>query len=589
MQTSTKMQHITAMRLELLTDPTLPFGGPGRSLWGTCAISEVEVKVSPQSGPNAHQKTKVEFAQATADLSLPEQPLESYFDNKKKTKRVTGPVEMAIDGKIETAWNLKAGPGRRNQRRLAVLTFAKPLSFPEGAKFSITLRQSHGGLNSDDRHANSAGRFRISFTDSPDTATVPVPHKVRKILDLLPANRTAKQTEQLFSYWRTTIPEWQTANDRIEQLWKQHPMGTSQLVLAEREAPRKTHRLDRGDFLSPQEESVPGVPKFLHALPKDAPLTRLTFARWLVDPQSPTTARAIVNRVWQAYFGIGIVSSTSDLGSQSASPSHQGLLDWLAVELMEHQWSFKHLHRTIVLSATYRQTSDVSAGLAASDPANRLLARGPRFRVDAELVRDIALSASGLLNAKIGGPSVYPQAPAFLFLPPASYGPKTWSYAEGPDCYRRALYTFQFRSVPFPSLQTFGAPNGDASCVRRARANTPLQALTTLNEPLFVECAKALALRTVREGGKTDAERLTYAFRQCVSRRPTVAEQKVLSALLAQQTARFDSGELDPWLLVATDAENKPQLPVGTTPAQLAGWTAVSRVLLNLDETISKE
>ncbi len=589
MQTSTALQHITAMRLELLTDPTLPFGGPGRSLWGTCAISEVEVTVSPQSGPNAHQQTKVKFARATADLSLPEQPLESHFDNKKETKRVTGPVEMAIDGKVETAWNLNAGPGLRNQSRHAVLTFAKPISFPEGAKFSITLRQSHGGLNSDDRHANSAGRFRISFTDSPDTAAVPLPNKVRQIFGILPAKRTTEQTERLFSYWRTTVIEWQAANVRIEELWKQHPMGTSQLVLAQRETPRDTHRLERGDFLSPQEKLEPGVPKFLHPLPKDAPLKRLTFARWLVDPNSPTTARAIVNRVWQAYFGTGIVSSTSDLGSQSEPPSHQRLLDWLAVEFMEHNWSLKQLHRTIVLSATYRQSSDVSAGLGASDPANRLLARGPRFRVDAELVRDIALSASGLLNAKIGGPSVYPQAPKFLFLPPASYGPKTWNYAAGPDCYRRALYTFQFRSVPFPSLQTFDAPNGDASCVRRARANTPLQALTTLNEPLFVECAKALALRTVLEGGKTDAERLSYAFRQCVSRRPTSAEQKVLTALLTKQTARFDSGELDPWLLAATDAENKPQLPAGTTPAQLAGWTVVSRVLLNLDETISKE
>ena len=589
MQTTIKLKRVTAMRLELLTDPNLPFGGPGRSLWGTCAISEVDVTATPQGGPNANQPTKIEFAGATADLSLPEKPLESHFDNKKETKRVTGPATMAVDGKIETAWNLNAGPGLRNQRRTAVLTFAKPLSCPEGTKFSISIKQKHGGWNSDDKQSNNAGRFRISFTSSPDTSAVPLPHAVSKILEVLPAERTAQQTERLFSFWRTTVPEWQDANDRIAALWQQHPMGTSQLVLAEREASRETHRLDRGDFLSPKEKSVPGVPEFLHPLPKDAPLTRLTFARWLVDPNSPTTARAMVNRVWQSYFGIGIVSSTSDLGSQSEAPSHRRLLDWLAVEFMDHGWSLKQLHRTIVLSATYRQSSDVSDRLAASDPANRLLARGPRFRVDAELVRDIALSASGLLNAKIGGPSVYPNAPEFLFLPPASYGPKVWDFAAGPACYRRALYTFQFRSVPYPSLQTFDAPDASVSCVRRARANTPLQALTTLNEPLFVECAKALALQTVREGGETNAERLTYAFRQCVSRRPTSAEQKVLTKLLTQQTARFDNGELDPWLLAAIDVEKKPKLPAGTTPAQLAGWTAVSRVLLNLDETITKE
>ena len=265
------------------------------------------------------------------------------------------------------------------------------------------------------------------------------------------------------------------------------------------------------------------------------------------------------------------------------------MLDWLAVEFVEGGWSLKQLHRTILLSATYRQSSDMPADLAANDPANRLLTRGPRFRVDAELVRDIALSASGLLNPQVGGPSVYPQAPEFLFLPPVSYGPKVWDYAVGPASYRRAIYTFQFRSVPYPSLQTFDAPDATASCVRRARANTPLQALTTLNEPLFVECAKALALRTIREGGETVDQRLTFAFRQCVSRRPANSERKVLTDLLTQQTARFASGDLDPWLLAAIDVENKPELPPGTTPAQLAGWTAVSRVLLNLDETITKE
>ena len=288
--------------------------------------------------------------------------------------------------------------------------------------------------------------------------------------------------------------------------------------------PRPTHVLKRGDFLKPEGTVSPGVPAFLQPLPPGAPPTRLTLAHWLADRHSPTTARAIVNRVWQTYFGIGIVSTSEDLGSQSETPSHPELLDWLAVEFMDHGWSLKWLHRLIVTSATYRQSSQVTPEEYARDPYNRLLARGPRFRVDAEIVRDIALETSGLLNARLGGPSVFPPAPDFLFVPPASYGPKIWKEAKGPDRYRRATYTFRYRSVPYPALQTFDAPNGDFSCVRRARSNTPLQALTSLNEPIFLECARALALKTVWEGGADARGRLTYAFRRCLSRLPTEEE-----------------------------------------------------------------
>ena len=247
------------------------------------------------------------------------------------------------------------------------------------------------------------------------------------------------------------------------------------------------------------------------------------------------------------------------------------------------------MHRLIVTSATYRQSSHVSPELYARDPYNRLLARGPRFRVDAEIVRDIALAASGLLNPEIGGPSVFPPAPEFLFQPPVSYGPKNWKEETGAERYRRALYTFRYRSVPYPMLQTFDAPNGDSSCVRRSRSNTPLQALTTLNEPLFLESARALAMRTLQEGGATDAQRLAYAMRRCVSRRPEEREASDLLALLHKETQRFSDGTRNPWELVAANPAEPPPLPKGATPAQLAAWTAVSRVLLNLDETITKE
>ncbi len=299
-------------------------------------------------------------------------------------------------------------------------------------------------------------------------------------------------------------------------------------MLREREKPRATHILQRGDFLKPGKPVTPGVPAFLNGSTADKRPSRLTFARWLASRDSPTTARSLVNRVWQAYFGTGIVATSEDLGMQCDPPSHPELLDWLAVEFMENGWSLKHLHRLIANSATYRQSSRVTAPLLARDPYNRLLARGPRFRVDAEIVRDIALSASGLLDPKIGGPSVCPPAPAFLFQPPVSYGPKIWNEAVGIERYRRAFYTFRYRSVPYPMLQAFDAPNGDFACVRRTRSNTPLQALTTLNEPIYMECARALAMRTLERGGSTSSDRLSYAFRRCLARAPSDSERSTL-------------------------------------------------------------
>jgi hypothetical protein len=209
--------------------------------------------------------------------------------------------------------------------------------------------------------------------------------------------------------------------------------------------------------------------------------------------------------------------------------------------------------------------------------------------VEGEIVRDIALAASGLLDDRIGGPSVYPPAPAFLFQPPASYGPKIWKEESGSNLYRRALYTFRYRSVPYPPLQNFDAPNGDFSCVRRSRSNTPLQALTTLNEPIFLDCARALALRAVTEGGDTDGQRLSYAFRRCLSRQPSEKESSALLALLGKETQRFARNGANPMSIAVAAPKNPPKLPDKTTPAQLAAWTVVSRVLLNLDETITKE
>ncbi len=564
---TTDVENIAAIRFELFTHPNLPLSGPGRSIYGTAALSEFQVEAAPLSAPD--RGVKVEWAGATSDLELPEAPLDALFDNRTDVRRVTGPPRYAIDGKVETAWGTDAGPGRRNEARQAVFKLKSPMAHQGGSRLRIVLLHRHGGWNNNDNQNHNVGRFRISVTSDVDATADPLPRRVRQILGRPAATRSAAEEAAVFSYWRTTVPQWRAENERIEELWKQHPEGTSQLVLQARDRPRPTSVLERGDFLKPTRLVSAGTPSFLHTLDNDAPPSRLTFAKWLVDRRAPTTARSFVNRVWQTYFGRGLVATSEDLGTQSESPTHPDLLDWLAVEFMESGWSIKRLHRLIVTSATYRQSSRVTPELHERDPDNRWLGRGARLRVEGEVVRDIALAASGLLKRKLGGRSVYPPLPEFLLKPPVSFGTKTWHVETGSERYRRALYTFRFRSVPYPMLETFDAPNGDASCVRRTRSNTPLQALTTLNEPLFLECARALAQRALEAEAEDDAARVTFAFRTCVSRHPTAAEKGVLLDLLA--------------------AEHAERQPSDASAVELAAWTAVARVILNLDETITKE
>jgi hypothetical protein len=607
MTINTDVQNITALRLEMLNDPNLPMQGPGRSPKGTFGLTEVQVEAASANDPKKAGKIKI--VKATADVNPPEKELEAIFYDKSNRRRVEGPVEFAIDEKDETAWGIDVGPGLRNVPRKAVFNFEKPINGEGGTVLTIYLTQNHGGWNSDDNMNNNLGRFRLSITTAPDAVADPLPAKVRELFRTPRDQRSKAQVETLFGYWRTTIPEWRDQNQQIAELWKQYPAGTSQLILNERREARPTSLLKRGDFLRPDHEVTPGVPAFLHPLPEGASPDRLSFARWLVDRRSPTTARAIVNRLWQAYFGTGIVATSEDLGKQSEAPSHPELLDWLAVTLMDGDagtrysqnfksqnsnlkptpWSLKRIHRLIVNSATYRQSSTVTPQLLNRDPLNRLLARAPRLRVEGEIVRDVALSVSGLLNPQVGGPSVFPPSPEFLYLPPVSYGPKNWNEEKGENRYRRSLYTFRYRSVPYPMLQTFDVPNGDSSCVRRAKSNTPLQALTTLNEITFLEAARALAVKTVNEGGATNRERLEFAFRRVLARRPLPQETAALLGLWSREQQRFVAGELNPWNLATNEPDKPFVLPRGVTMDQLAAWTVVTRVLLNLDEAITRE
>ena len=580
---------IRAIRLELLTDPRLPLGGPGRSIFGTGALTEFEVEVAPARGPQAWKKVKL--SRATADVNPPVRWVDSFlFPDKENKRRILGDVDFAIDGYEMSAWDIDAGPGRRNQPRKAVFQLAEPIVADQPLLLKFNLVMKHGGWNPDDNQSLNLGRYRLSYTADENASADPLPRHLRDIISAGSGERrSAEEEAAAFSYWRTTVRDWADDNRRIEALWQRHPEGSSQLVMNERDKPRATHMLQRGDFLRPTEQVKRGVPGFLHAMPETGQTPgRLAFAEWLVDRNAPTTARAIVNRLWQGHFGTGIVETAEDLGRQSADPSHPELLNWLAVELMENGWSLKHIHRSIALSETYRQSSRVSTELLERDPKNRLLARASRFRVDGEIVRDIALASSGLLTHEIGGPPVYPPAPGFLFLPPASYGPKRWYVEKGSQRYRRALYAFRYRSVPFPVLATFDTPTGNFACVKRDRSNTPLQALVTLNETVFLEAARELGHRTWREGGENDSDRLNFAFKRVLARSPRAAERAELLSLLDSQRARLAAGELDAeGLAVGSESSAAPnQQP----PAmELAPWTAVSRVLLNLDEAITKE
>jgi hypothetical protein len=363
----------------------------------------------------------------------------------------------------------------------------------------------------------------------------------------------------------------------------------STMVMDEMAKPRETFVLGRGDYRNKTDKVAPGVPAVLLPLPKGAPPNRLTLARWLVDPQHPLTARVAVNRFWQMLFGIGIVKTSEDFGAQGEPPAHPELLDYLATEFIRSGWDVKATIKLIVTSATYRQSSRVTPELHEKDPENRLLARGPRSRLQGELIRDNALAVSGLLSEEIGGPSVLPYQPAGLWEEMAfgdGFSAQTYRQSHGRNLYRRSMYTFWKRTVPPASLLTFDAPDREKCVARRALTNTPLQALVLMNDPTYIEAARALAMRALREGGKETTSRLRYAFRLATARWPTAQEASVLRDLLAKQLRIYRrDNKAAGALLKVGEAPLDQNLDV----AEAAAWTVIASAILNLDETISRE
>jgi hypothetical protein len=361
------------------------------------------------------------------------------------------------------------------------------------------------------------------------------------------------------------------------------------MVMQEMPTPRETFVLKRGAYDQPGEKVTPGVPACLPPLPSDAPPSRLTLAKWLVDPKNPLTARVTVNRFWEMYFGTGLVKTTEDLGSQSEWPSHPELLDWLANEFVRSGWDVKAMQKLIVTSATYRQSSRVTPELLEKDPPNKWLARGPRLRLSAEGIRDQALLASGLLVEKLGGPSVKGYQPPKIWEEVTSgggYTGQTYEQQHGEALYRRSMYTFWKRTVPHPVLTTFDAPSREICTVKRSRTNTPLQALALMNDTIFVESARKLAERAINEGGTRPAERVAYAFRLAVARKPVDAELKILVDGFNHHLATyFNDPDAATKLLGVGESQRNPNLD----PRELAAYTAVSSVILNLDQTITRE
>lgn len=528
--------QIAAVRLLTLTDDSLPAQGPGWAGNGNFVLSEAELRL----GETPHR-----FARAWADHS-----------------QTNYAVAAAIDGKADTGWAVNVKPeqvaanpkARLNAPHEAVLTLPQPLT-PGETPLALVLRHD---LN--ERYL--IGRFKVQVAVQPVAEPPPLP---------------TAELDQL--------------RQRIAQAEPRLPgrgQPARQMVLRDLPQPVPTHPLPRGDFLNPDKSAgplEPGVPGCLEGPPSRPLRTRLDLAEWLTDPRHPLTARVMVNRAWMRLFGTGLVETENDFGFQGTAPSHPELLDWLAITLVEQQWSLKQLLREIVCSATYRQSSDWRADLAEADPGNRWLGRQSRLRVEAEVVRDLALSASGALVHRLGGPSVHPPQPDGVYA--FTQAVKSWPEEAGANRFRRTLYTQLYRSAPHPLFQTFDAPDFSNVCTRRTRSNTPLQALVLANDKVFFELARHLAGRLLSEvaPGATLEQRIEHLHHLALTRPASDAEREQLVAFWQRSVERARRAEVQERLSELTPLGAPP----GGDAAEGAAWTSLARVLLNTDEFVTRE
>ena len=557
----TSLQEISSIRLEALTHPSLPRRGASRSPSGNFVLTEFEVEAAPLKEPSLAQA--VEFIDAVADYSQKGMP-----------------ARDAIDDDPSTGWAVEGDKESFQVDRQVVFIPKVPFGFREGTRLRIRLRQESS------LPQQVIGRFRLSLTAAQSPAKIiELPARLQPFLAHLPASRTDEEKQLLSEHYRSVAPFLKPVRDRLVS-WRRNLNDITSpkaLVMKDLPQPRVSYILLGGNFLNKGKIVTPGLPAILHSPPKGEPANRLTLARWLVDKDNPLVARVTVNRVWSEFFGRGFVNTPEDFGTRSEPPTHPELLDWLSTEFMRGAWSMKAIHRLIVTSATYRQDSQLTQEGLDRDPNNKLLTRAPRLRLSAELIRDHALSVSGLLAPRVGGPSVFPPQPEEIW--PMIYANFQWEASSGESRYRRGIYTFWRRTVPYPAFVTFDAPSREKCTVRRFRTNTPLQSLTTLNDPAFFDMARGLARRLLVEAPPDTGQRIDYAFRLCVARRPSPEERQRLALFLDQELDYFRHNA-NAARQASDGGDVKP--PETADSAEFAAWTLLANILLNLDETLTK-
>ncbi|MBI2823064.1 MAG: PSD1 domain-containing protein [Planctomycetia bacterium] len=556
------LSRVTAVRLEVLTDDSLPRHGPGLEDNGNFVLAELTLE-TPAVGDAKGQTAAWQWSTAT-------------------DAKGNFPVEHLIDGNSGTGWSLNVTAKRPGTDRNAILALRDGLA-TEGRTLVFRLKARNV------RNNYLPGRFRLSLTSAEGEA-LRVGGPVRDAIAVPADKRTANERDLVLAEFDKVDPgrrelagKMAAIKSDLNKLTQSIP---TTLAMRERDKPRETHLLIRGEYLRDGPVVPPDVPSVLPPLSTSGEQpTRLDLARWLVAPANPLVARVTMNRFWQQYFGRGLVETSNDFGTQGTPPTHPELLDWLAGEFVARGLSMKAMHRLIVTSATYRQQSRACPELAAVDPDNRLLARQSRLRVEAEAVRDVTLATSGLLSPKVGGPSVFPPQPDGVMALTRSV--REWKTSTGEDRYRRGMYTYHWRSTPHPFLKVFDAPEGSTTCTRRDRANTPLQALTLLNDEACIEAARALAVRVLAESPRADAAgRVRHAFRLCLAREPSDYERACLTELLADELADAKVARDD---AMTKTIQPPMKLPESADPRQYAAWTSVARALLNLDEFMTRE